>query len=64
MAPYNVKVVQIISAISKLRASVGGGKDQGIVTSFTSSNIVPTDSEWHFPQILATLPTGSKRHGS
>jgi hypothetical protein len=44
IAPYGVKVVSIISAISKLRGAVGGGKDQGIVTSLTSSNIVPTDA--------------------
>lgn len=44
IAPYGVKVVKIISAISKLRGSVGGGKDQGIVTSLVKSNIVP--SKW------------------
>ncbi len=40
---YGAKVVQIISAISKLRATAGGGKDQGIVTSLTKSNIVPSE---------------------
>ncbi len=44
---YGAKVVQIISAISKLRATAGGGKDQGIVTSLTKSNIVPSESLPH-----------------
>lgn len=40
---YGAKVVSIVSAISKLRGSAGGGKDQGIVTSLTKSNIVPSE---------------------
>ena len=44
VAPYGAKVYQIIGAISKLRGSVGGGKDQGIVKP-NASNIVPTDGE-------------------
>jgi rubrerythrin len=44
IAPYGAKVSTIVNAISKLRGSVGGGKDQGIVTSSTAANIVPTDA--------------------
>lgn len=40
--PYGAKVYHIVSAISKLRGSVGNGKDQGIVKP-SQSNIVPTD---------------------
>jgi len=41
--PYNVKVKVIVQAISDLRGSVGGGKDQGIVDDKGMANIVPTD---------------------
>jgi hypothetical protein len=42
VTPYGVTVAQLIGAISALRASVGGGKDQGIVVD-GKANIVPTD---------------------
>ncbi|GAA4022190.1 ferritin-like domain-containing protein [Deinococcus rubellus] len=44
---YGVNVAQLIGAISALRASVGGGKDQGITSDNTATgaaNIVPTDA--------------------
>ena len=41
--PYGVKVGPLVNAISALRAAVGGGKDQGIVNSDDSANIVPAD---------------------
>lgn len=44
VAAAGLTVAQITQAISDLRASVGGGKDQGIVTSSGNANIIPTDS--------------------
>ena len=44
---YGVNVAQLVGAISALRASVGGGKDQGITSDNTATgtaNIVPTDA--------------------
>jgi rubrerythrin len=40
-----LKVSQIVQAISDLRGSVGGGKDQGIISAkdATKGNILPTD---------------------
>jgi hypothetical protein len=42
--PFNVKVEQIVEAISALRGTVGGGKDQGIVVD-GRANIVPSDED-------------------
>ena len=43
MTPYNVTVETIVQKISDLRASVGGGKDQGLVVG-GKANILPTDA--------------------
>ncbi|MCA9838236.1 MAG: ferritin-like domain-containing protein [Trueperaceae bacterium] len=40
--PYGVKVEAVVEAISKLRATVGGGKDQGLVVD-GKANIVVAD---------------------
>ncbi len=37
-------IVKTVSAISGLRAALGGGKDQGIVDDSGAANIVPTDA--------------------
>ena len=37
-------IVKTVSAISALRAELGGGKDQGIVDANGDANIVPTDA--------------------
>ena len=45
--PYNETVAEIVQAISALRASVGGGADQGIVEETANgdtANIVPADT--------------------
>jgi hypothetical protein len=39
----SLKVSQIVQAISDLRGSVGGGKDQGIIGTGGKGNILPTD---------------------
>ena len=44
MTPYNVTVADIISNISALRGSKGGGKDKGIVeVGGEEAYLVPTD---------------------
>lgn len=46
IAPYGATVKTITSAISRLRGSVGGGKDQGLVSPRDGgANIVPADGE-------------------
>ncbi len=41
--PFGVPVADVVAGISALRASVGGGKDEGIVNEDGSANINPTD---------------------
>lgn len=65
--PYGVMVKAIVQAISDLRGSVGGGKDQGIVGPNNTSNIVPTDSNSiafaRTPaEVLAIVTLGSKNN--
>jgi Ferritin-like domain len=43
VAAAGLKVSQIVQAISDLRGSVGGGKDQGILGANGKGNILPTD---------------------
>ncbi|CAA9574767.1 MAG: FIG00789322: hypothetical protein [uncultured Truepera sp.] len=43
--PFGVPVADVVAGISALRASVGGGKDEGIVNEDGSANIVPTDDD-------------------
>jgi Ferritin-like domain len=43
VAAAGLKVSQIVQAISDLRGSVGGGKDQGILGAGGKGNILPTD---------------------
>jgi hypothetical protein len=43
MTPYGVTVETIVQKISDLRASAGGGKDQGLVVN-GKANILPTDA--------------------
>ena len=43
VAAAGLKVSQIVQAISDLRGSVGGGKDQGIIGTGGKGNILPTD---------------------
>ena len=65
--PYNITVADLVQAISALRASVGGGADQGIVEDTANgevANIVPADTTtslafartpaevWHFHHIF------------
>jgi len=40
----SLKVSDVVQAISNLRGSVGGGKDQGILDANGKANIIPTDS--------------------
>ncbi len=41
--PFGVPVQAVVQGISDLRASLGGGSDQGIVNDDGSANIIPTD---------------------
>ena len=43
--PFGVPVADVVAGISALRASVGGGKDQGVVGEDGAANINPTDDE-------------------
>ena len=43
VAAAGLKVSEIVQAISNLRGSVGGGKDQGIIGAGGKGNILPTD---------------------
>jgi Ferritin-like domain len=45
VAAAGLKVSQIVQAISDLRGSVGGGKDQGIIGANGKGNILPTDGD-------------------
>lgn len=43
--PFGIPVSAVVQGISELRASVGGGSDQGIINEDGSANIVPTDDD-------------------
>lgn len=65
--PYGVMVEAIVQAISDLRGSLGGGKDQGIVGKNGTANIVPTDGNSLTyartpPEVLAIVTFGSKNN--
>lgn len=70
VAAAGLKVFQIVQAISNLRGSVGGGKDQGIVNTPDNgkANVLPTDENSiafsrNTSEVLAIVYLGGKTRG-